>query len=91
MRFIPLNYKEIVANTPNPQPEPIVEHIPLEDMEGEMVISQCKTIVEKATEILKMMKPETQLEAWVQSKITVADDYIGSVYDYLKSTPGSKE
>jgi hypothetical protein len=60
-------------------------------MEGEMVISQCKTIVEKATEILKMMKPETQLEAWVQSKITVADDYIGSVYDYLKSNPGSKE
>jgi len=80
-----------MASSPNPQPEPIVEHIPLEDMEGEMVISQCKTIVEKATEILKMMKPETQLEAWVQSKITVADDYIGSVYDYLKSTPGSKE
>jgi hypothetical protein len=91
MRFIPSNYKDIMASSPNPQPEPIVEHIPLEDMEGEMVISQCKTIVEKATEILKMMKPETQLEAWVQSKITVADDYIGSVYDYLKSTPGSKE
>jgi hypothetical protein len=91
MRFIPSNYKDIMASSPNPQPEPIVEHIPLEDMEGEMVISQCKTIIEKATEILKMMKPETQLEAWVQSKITVADDYIGSVYDYLKSTPGSKE
>lgn len=91
MRFIPSNYKDIVASSPNPQPEPIVEHIPLEDMEGEMVISQCKTIVEKATEIMKMMKPETQLEAWVQSKITVADDYIGSVYDYLKSNPGSKE
>jgi hypothetical protein len=91
MRFIPSNYKDIMASSPNPQPEPIVEHIPLEDMEGEMVISQCKTIVEKATEIIKMMKPETQLEAWVQSKITVADDYIGSVYDYLKSNPGSKE
>jgi len=91
MRFIPSNYKDIMASSPNPQPEPIMEHIPLEDMEGEMVISQCKTIVEKATEIIKMMKPETQLEAWVQSKITVADDYIGSVYDYLKSNPGSKE
>jgi hypothetical protein len=91
MRFIPSNYKELFENKPTPQPEPIVEHIPLEDMEGEMVISQCKTIVEKATEIMKMMKPETQLEAWVQSKITVADDYIGSVYDYLKSNPQSKE
>lgn len=91
MRFIPSNYKDIVASSPDPQPEQIVEHIPLKDMEGEMVISQCKTIVEKATEIMKMMKPETQLEAWVQSKITVADDYIGSVYDYLKSNPQSKE
>jgi len=91
MRFIPANYKELFENKPTLQPEPIVEHIPLEDMEGEMVISQCKTIVEKATEIMKMMKPETQLEAWVQSKITVADDYIGSVYDYLKSNPQSKE
>ena len=55
MRFIPSNYKELFENKPTPQPEPIVEHIPLEDMEGEMVISQCKTIVEKATEIMKMM------------------------------------
>jgi len=37
------------------------------------------------------MKPETQMEAWVQSKITLAEDYIGCVLDYLKNTPGSKE
>lgn len=91
MRLIPTNYKEIIANSPNPQPTPIVEHIPLEDMEGEMVISQCKSIVQKANEILEMMKPETQMEAWVQSKITLAEDYIGCVLDYLKNTPGSKE
>jgi hypothetical protein len=60
-------------------------------MEGEMVISQCKAIVQKANEILGMMKPETQMEAWVQSKITLAEDYIGSVLDYLKNNPGSKE
>ena len=60
MSFIPSNYKDIVASSTNPQPEQNVEHIPLDDMEGEMVISQCNTIVEKATEIMKKMKPETQ-------------------------------
>jgi hypothetical protein len=91
MRFIPSNYKDIIASSPNPQPGPIMEHIPLEDMEGEMVITQCKAIVEKATAILGMMKPETQMEAWVQSKITLAEDYIGCVHDYLKNNPKSKE
>ena len=91
MRFIPSNYKDIMASSPNPQPEQIMEHIPVEDMEGEMVISQCKAIVQKANEILGMMKPETQMEAWVQSKITLAEDYIGSVLDYLKNNPSSKE
>lgn len=91
MRFIPSNYKDIIASSPNPQPKQIVEHIPLEDMEGEMVISQCKSLIQKANAILEMMKPETQLEAWVQSKITIAEDYVGSVHDYLKNNPKSKE
>jgi hypothetical protein len=80
MRFIPRNYKNLIN-----------EHIPLHDMEGEMVITQCKAIVEKANAILAMMKPETQLEAWVQSKITLADDYVGCVHDYLKNNKNSKE
>jgi len=91
MRFIPSNYKDIMASSPNPQPEPIMEHIPLEDMEGEMVISQCKSIVQKANEILGKMKPETEMEECVQSKINLTEDYIGCVLDYLKNTPGSKE
>jgi hypothetical protein len=36
-----------------------------------------------------MLKPDSQLEAWVQSKITMADDYITTVRDYIKHTPGS--
>jgi hypothetical protein len=36
-----------------------------------------------------MLKPTSKLEAWVQSKITLADDYIVSVHDYLKNTEGA--
>jgi len=67
------------------------EHIPLDDQEGGMVQSQMKSIIEKANDILGMMQQDTQLESWVQSKLTKAEDYISAVRDYLKNTPNSKE
>ena len=67
------------------------EHIPLDDEEGGMVQSQMKSIVEKANEIMGMMQKDTQLEAWVQSKLTKAEDYISAVRDYLKNNSDSKE
>lgn len=67
------------------------EHIPLDDQEGSMVQSQMKSIIEKANDILGMMQQDTQLEAWVQSKLTKAEDYISAVRDYLKNNPNSKE
>lgn len=67
------------------------EHVPLNDMEGEMAIAELNGVIEYANEILGMLKPDTQLEAWVQSKITKSKDYLDSVADYLKRTPGSME
>ena len=67
------------------------EHIPLDDQEGGMVQSQMKSIIEKANDILSMMQQDTQLESWVQSKLTKAEDYISAVRDYLKNNPTSKE
>jgi serine protease inhibitor len=67
------------------------EHIPLDDQEGGMVQSQMKSIIEKANDILGMMQQDTQLESWVQSKLTKAEDYINAVRDYLKNNPTSKE
>jgi transcriptional accessory protein Tex/SPT6 len=67
------------------------EHVPLNDMEGEMAIAELNGVIEYANEILGMLKPETQLEAWVQSKITKAKDDLDSVADYLKRTPGAME
>jgi hypothetical protein len=62
---------------------------PNNDYEGEMAITQLKAMIEKAQAVLSMLKPEAKLEAWVQSKITLADDYMSSVSDYLKHTDGA--
>jgi len=56
------------------------------DDEGGMAKGELETIADKAKSLSKMMKKNKQLDAWVQSKITKADDYIGSVHDYLKNS-----
>ena len=56
------------------------------DDEGGMAKGELETIAGKAKSLSKMMKKNKQLDAWVQSKITKADDYIGSVHDYLKNS-----
>jgi len=53
------------------------------DNEGEMVISQCKTIAAKAQMIMSMLDDESKLEAWVQGKMTTAEIAINSVHDHL--------
>jgi hypothetical protein len=53
--------------------------------EGDMAITQLKTICRNAEHLMKMMKPDTDLPEWVQSKITKAEDYISTAHDYLMS------
>lgn len=62
---------------------------PENDYEGEMATGELRNIISNAQEIAKMLKSNSKLEAWVQSKITRANDYINAVHDYLKNTPGS--
>ena len=57
------------------------------DNEGAMAKGELKMIASRAQEILGMLGDNSQLEGWVQSKITKAEDYINSVYDYLKTNP----
>jgi hypothetical protein len=54
------------------------------DYEGEMAKSELYRIIENAEELFQMLDDNTQLEAWVQSKITKAADYLNSVTQYLK-------
>ena len=41
-------------------------------------------IAEYAAELSQMLSDETQLEAWVQSKLTKAADYIKTVKHYVE-------
>ena len=55
------------------------------DHEHSMVRSQLSTIVSAAKRLRKKMKGEGNVEAWVQSKITKAADYLDSAADYVDS------
>ena len=51
--------------------------------EGEMVMSQLKGIMNHAEQMHNMLKPDTDLPEWVQSKITLAYDYMQTAADYI--------
>lgn len=53
--------------------------------EGEMVMSQLKGIMQHAQSLHGMLKPNTDLPEWVQSKITLAYDYIQTATDYMST------
>lgn len=53
--------------------------------EGDMAITQLKTICRHAEHLMKMLKPDADLPEWVQAKITKAEDYISTAHDYLMS------
>jgi|LakMenEpi03Aug12_release.lakeMendotaPanAssembly.Ray.scaffolds.fasta_scaffold08166_12 hypothetical protein len=54
------------------------------DYEGEMAKSQLFSIVKNAKELFDMIDNSTQLEGWVQSKLTKAEDYLSAVTSYLE-------
>jgi hypothetical protein len=72
-------WKSIVSG-----PAPVREE---RDAEGQMAKGELMNLASKAQELADMMKDDTQLEAWVQSKITKAKDYISSVHDYMNGNP----
>ena len=49
-----------------------------------MAKSELRNIIQNAEELFNMLDEDTQLEAWVQSKLTKANDYLNSVSQYLK-------
>jgi nicotinic acid mononucleotide adenylyltransferase len=55
------------------------------DYEGAMARTQLQTVCRNAQELIAMLGMDENLPEWVQSKITLAQDYISSVTDYLKS------
>jgi len=55
------------------------------DHEYSMARSELSTIISAARRLKKKMKGEGNIEAWVQSKITKAADYIDTAADYVES------
>lgn len=54
------------------------------DFDGEMARSDLLKLAKYSQELLSMISDDSDLEPWVQSKITLAADYIGSVKHYLE-------
>jgi len=53
------------------------------DDESDMAHSQLTSVKNNAVKLLNIIDADEQLDAWVQSKLTKAQDYLQSVYDYL--------
>jgi len=65
-----------------------------DDHEISMARGELEAIADKALKLSSMLKGKTDsdnLEAWVQSKITKAKDYVNSVDDYLEDNPDRNE
>jgi len=54
------------------------------DEEGGMAKSQLKSVIRNAKSIHDKLQDDTNIAEWVQSKITVAEDYISTVANYMQ-------
>ena len=54
-----------------------------------MARAQLQMIAQRAAALAEMMTDDMQLEAWVQSKITTAEDYVTTVHDYMTTRKGN--
>jgi hypothetical protein len=75
-------HEPIQSHPPVSEPTPILPHGT--DEEGEMAKADLYKIATYSTKLFKKLDNNTQLESWVQAKITKAADYIASVYHYIE-------
>jgi hypothetical protein len=86
MFSIPIKLKDYTPNTPHPGTMPESK-----DHEYSMARSELSTIISAAKRLKNKMKGEGNIEAWVQSKITKAADYLDSAADYIDSGEMSEQ
>jgi len=55
------------------------------DYEGDMAKSDLRSIMHHAKELHDMLDDDTNLAEWCQSKITLAEDYLSTVANYMRS------
>ena len=54
------------------------------DYEGDMAMGQLKSIIANSQRMHDMLSDDTNLPEWVQSKITLAEDYISTASNYMQ-------
>ena len=54
------------------------------DQEGDMAMTQLRSIVYHAQQLHDQLNANDNLPEWVQSKITLAEDYISTASNYLQ-------
>lgn len=62
----------------------IIKEANFSEKSTEMAQGQLKSIIEKAQKALGLVSIEVDLEDWVDSKITTAEEYLQTVCDYLE-------
>jgi hypothetical protein len=54
------------------------------DYEGDMAMGQLKSIIANSQRMHDMLSDDTNIPEWVQSKITLAEDYISTASNYMQ-------
>jgi hypothetical protein len=85
MKINEIKLKKIIQEEMEMMQEPYFDHI---DEEGGMAKSQLHKISKYAKMLHDALEDNDQLEAWVQSKITMAAEYMGKVKHYLEHEMG---
>lgn len=50
-----------------------------------MAVNQLRTIMHNAQEMIELIGDDADLPEWVESKITLAEDYVMTVANYMRS------
>lgn len=65
---------------PKKEEKPVSEAV---DYEGGMAKTQLLALAAKAKEMADSLGEDEQLEAWIQTKISLASDYVSTVHDVM--------
>lgn len=85
MKINETKLKKIIQEEMDMIDQPYFDHV---DSEGGMAKSQLYKMAKYAMMLHDALEDDTQLEAWVQSKITMATEYMSKVKHYLEYEMG---
>jgi len=61
------------------------------DPDGEMALGQISAAIDKLSKLREFIQPDSDLEPWVNSKLTLLDHYTDAVSDYMMYNPEAQE